>query len=57
MSARSGLVGEESSWPQLVPLQANFSMDRKNAKVVHLLLIFLGGPMAADGKSEQLFSL
>ena len=29
------------------PFQVNVSMDRKNAKRVYFLPIFLGGPMAA----------
>ena len=38
---------KKSSWPHLGPFQANFSMDRKHAKIAHYLPIFLGGPMAA----------
>ena len=29
MSARSGLVANKSSWPHVVPFQANFSMGQK----------------------------
>ena len=43
MSARSGLVGKKSSRPRLGPSEAIFSMDRKNAKNVKILPIFLGG--------------
>ena len=32
MSARSGLVGKNNSWPHLGPFQAIFSMGPKNAK-------------------------
>ena len=45
MSARSGLVGNKSSWPHLGPSEAIFSMDRKNTKNTKILPIFLAGPM------------
>ena len=46
MSARSELVGKNSTWPHLGPSQANFSMGQKHAKnMLQLLPIFLGGPM------------
>ena len=42
MSATSGFVGKNSSWPHVGPFQANFSMGQKNAEI---LPISLGGPM------------
>ena len=45
MLARSGLVGKNSSWPQLGPSLAIFCVGRKNRKNTYFLLIFLGGPM------------
>ena len=45
MLARSGLIGKNSSLPNLGPSEAIFSMDRENAKNVQKLHIFLGGPM------------
>ena len=43
MSARSGLVGEKSSWFHLGPSEAIFSMDRKNKKNVKFRLFSLVG--------------
>ena len=45
MSARSGLVGNKTSWPHLGPFQAICSMGRTNVKHLLVFAIFLGGPM------------
>ena len=57
MSARSGLVGENSSWPHLVQFQAHFSMGQKNAKTCPKLAYFpwwANGPYSPGlGSSSQ----
>ena len=45
MSARSGLVGNKSSWPYLGPSQEMFVHRPENTKTKKMLPIFLGGPM------------
>ena len=45
MSARSGLVGNKSSWPHLGPSGPIFCVGQKNPKNAKILHSFLGGPM------------
>ena len=53
MSARSGLVGNKSSWPHLGPPGPIFCVGRKNQKNANFLPIFLGGPMGTPGRALQ----
>ena len=48
MSARSRLVGEISSWPNLGPFQTSCSMGRKNSKIV--VFFFAYFPWWAKGR-------
>jgi len=57
MSARSGLVGQKSSWPHLGPFQSYFSMGQKNAKSLYFLPLSLGGPMGPIHPCPSCFNI
>ena len=52
MSARSGLVGNKSSWPYLGPSEAIFSIGRKNRRNAKFCLFSLVGQWALFTRFE-----